>query len=104
MHHLRTLVTTLLALLLLVALVAAAAQPQKSVIISFPSDTPYHIVDQAKEAVLKAGGVVTHEYKIIKGFACTASAKAFEMVNAMADSAYMPRIEEDQVVSINGGN
>jgi len=101
MQYLRSIISLVLTLLFLTTLVAAVAQPQKSVIISFPSDTPYSVIEQAKEAVLNAGGVITHEYKIIKGFACTASAKAFEMVNAL-NTNYLPNIEEDQVISIAG--
>jgi hypothetical protein len=49
-----------------VLMVSAATQPQKSVIVSFPKDTPTDILDKAKEAVLTAGGMITHEYTIIK--------------------------------------
>ena len=42
------------------------AQPQKSVIISYPADTPESVLSQAKEAILQAGGFITHEYNIIK--------------------------------------
>jgi hypothetical protein len=62
----RLLQSLFLALLAFVALVAAAAQPQKSVIMTWSSDTPYHIIDQAKDAIVSAGGVITHEYHIIK--------------------------------------
>jgi hypothetical protein len=51
---------------LLVALFAAVAMavPPKmiSVIISFPNDTPDHIVQSAKDMVTKAKGKITHEY------------------------------------------
>ncbi|KIV98629.1 hypothetical protein, variant [Verruconis gallopava] len=90
----------LLALFGLVAIAAAATQPQKSVIMTWSSDTPSHIIDQAKEAILKAGGIITHEYRILKGFAATASAKTFEMVSTLS-TEYPPSIEEDQVVTIN---
>ena len=63
MQFLRALFLTLLAL---VALVAAATQPQKSVIITWSSDTPSHVIDQARDAILNAGGIITHEYKILK--------------------------------------
>jgi len=57
---------TILSILAFITVVMAAAQPQKSVIVSYPNDTPDNIVDQAKEAILAAGGVITHEYKLIK--------------------------------------
>ena len=51
----------------LVAIIATqTAQPQKSVIVSYPADTPDSVLSQAKEAVLQAGGFITHEYHIIK--------------------------------------
>lgn len=58
--------TVFLVLLGLIALVAAAAQPQKSVIMTWENETPDHIVDQARDAIIRAGGVITHEYKILK--------------------------------------
>lgn len=66
MQYLNRLLTLLLAAIFLIAVVNAATQPQKSVIVSFPSDTPSEILEKAKEAVLKAGGFITHEYQIIK--------------------------------------
>lgn len=57
--------TLLLPFVLLAGSVAAVAQ-QKSVIVSFPKDTPDGIVTQARDAVVAAGGVITHEYKLIK--------------------------------------
>jgi spermidine/putrescine-binding protein len=63
MHFLRTLFLTLLSLL---AFAAAATQPQKSVIITWPSDAPDHIIDAARDAIESAGGVITHEYKILR--------------------------------------
>jgi len=91
--------TLLVPFVLLAGSVAAVAQ-QKSVIISYPKDTPQNIVDQARDAIVAAGGIITHEYKLIKGFACTASAKAFDTVNELTAS-FQPTIEEDQVISIN---
>lgn len=46
------------------------------------------------------GGVITHEYNIIKGFAAKASAKALDTVQAMGTQSNVV-IEDDQVVSIN---
>ncbi len=57
---------TLFSILALITVVMAAAQPQKAVIVSYPNDTPDSIVDQAKDAIVAAGGVITHEYKLIK--------------------------------------
>jgi hypothetical protein len=47
------------------------------------------------------GGVVTHEYKIIKGFAATAPASIISSIQAMSEK-YIAMVEDDTVVSING--
>ncbi|KAH7393039.1 hypothetical protein BKA66DRAFT_457460 [Pyrenochaeta sp. MPI-SDFR-AT-0127] len=86
---------------LVIALLAAfvmAAAPQRSVIISWPNETPDHIVEEAKDAIRKASGVITHEYNIIKGFAAHAPASALEFVSTMSD-VYKCEIEEDGIVT-----
>lgn len=55
----------LLPFVLLTSSAAAVAQ-QKSAIVSFPKDTPNNVVDQARDAIIAAGGVITHEFKLIK--------------------------------------
>ncbi len=49
-----------------ITIALAASMPQKAVIVSYPDNTPDSIVDQAKDAIIKAGGIITHEYKLIK--------------------------------------
>jgi hypothetical protein len=56
----------ILSILAFITVAMAVVQPQKAVIVSYPNDTPDSIVDQAKDAILAAGGVITHEYKLIK--------------------------------------
>ncbi|KAF1990693.1 hypothetical protein K402DRAFT_389623 [Aulographum hederae CBS 113979] len=90
---------------LLLALLAAfvmAAAPHKSVIISYPDGTPDSVIAEAIKAIKAAGGVITHEYKIIKGFAANAPAKALETVQIMGDK-YNAIIEEDQIVTTQNG-
>jgi hypothetical protein len=53
-------------LLALVAVVMGATMPQKAVIISYPDNTPDNVVNQAMDAIKAAGGMITHEYKLIK--------------------------------------
>ncbi|PMD39004.1 hypothetical protein L207DRAFT_490842 [Hyaloscypha variabilis F] len=89
-------------ILALLTVVMAAAQPQKAVIVSYPNDTPDSIIDAAKDAIVAAGGVITHEYKLIKGFAAKASAKVLDTVQTMGND-YHAVIEEDQMVSVVGG-
>jgi hypothetical protein len=57
---------TIFTILSFITIVLAATMPQKAVIVSYPDSTPDSIVDQAKEAIIKAGGIITHEYKLIK--------------------------------------
>lgn len=45
---------------------AVAVDVQKSVIITYPAETPDSILDQAKDAIRDGGGVITHEYQLIK--------------------------------------
>jgi len=80
-------------------IIAAVKVPQKSVVITYPQSTPGWVLDKAKEAIISAGGFITHEYHIFKGFAATAPAKAFEIVGSLS-TEYAPTIEEDQIVSV----
>ncbi|EMD59470.1 hypothetical protein GGP41_009323 [Bipolaris sorokiniana] len=82
----------------LFATVAMGLAPQRSVIISWPNDTPDEIVEQSKEAIRKAKGEITYEYNIIKGFAATAPASALELVSTLSN-VYKCEIEEDGIVT-----
>lgn len=44
----------------------AAVDVQKSVLISYPPETPDSIVEEAKKAIVSSGGTVTHEYQLFK--------------------------------------
>ncbi|KAH8160620.1 hypothetical protein CIB48_g7622 [Xylaria polymorpha] len=79
---------------------AFAVDIQKSIIMSFPQGTPDDVVNRAKEEVRKAGGTITHEYKLLKGFAAKAPQKIIESVTAWS-SEYHAVIEEDQIVEIS---
>ncbi|CAD0012246.1 unnamed protein product [Aureobasidium pullulans] len=84
----------LLLIALLVAL-AYAATEQKQVIVSYPKDTPYSVIEHAMDAIKEA-------YKtLIKGFAATAPTKVVQSVKALGEK-YNAIVEEDQVVSIVG--
>ncbi|KAJ4987543.1 hypothetical protein SVAN01_07000 [Stagonosporopsis vannaccii] len=89
---------TLSILTALFAATSMAVAPQRSVIISFPNETPDHIVEEAKESIRKAKGVITHEYNIIKGFAAHAPASALEFVTTMGKQ-YKVEIEEDGIMT-----
>ncbi|KAK4111137.1 hypothetical protein N656DRAFT_734473 [Canariomyces notabilis] len=74
-----------------------AVDIQKSVLITYPAETPDSIVDQAKKAIVEAGGVITHEYTLIKGFAAKVGEKVLDTVSAWGQE-YQVLVEEDQDV------
>ncbi|KAI1381179.1 hypothetical protein F4677DRAFT_119038 [Hypoxylon crocopeplum] len=88
---------------LAVAQGVSAVDIQKSIIVSFPSDTTDDIVNRAKDDIQKAGGLITHEYQLIKGFAAKAPQKIIETVSAWG-AEFHAVIEEDQVVEISTSN
>ncbi len=45
---------------------ALAVDVQKQVIVYYPDSTPDWVVDAAKKTITDAGGVITHEYNLIK--------------------------------------
>jgi uncharacterized protein YxjI len=55
------------------------------------------------DAIKAAGGVITHEYKLIKGFAAKAPAKVLQTVQTWGND-YHAVIEEDQMVSVVGSD
>lgn len=54
------------ACILSLAIGAAAVDLKKQVVVTYESNTPDWVITEAKEAILKAGGVITHEYNLIK--------------------------------------
>ncbi|KAJ5156497.1 hypothetical protein N7492_009300 [Penicillium capsulatum] len=88
------------ALLLLLPL-ALAAQPLKSVIVTYPKDTPDDVVDRAKELVRSQGGVIVHDYNVLfKGFAAETPETAIQTLSTESTD-YKPTIEEDSSVGID---
>jgi len=88
-------------LLALLAVTVSAVAPQKAIIVTYPEHTPNSVVQDAMNAIIEAGGVITHEYNLFKGFAAKASAKALETVTTMG-AEFNPVVEEDSIVSIDG--
>ena len=43
-----------------------AVDIQKSVIITYPANTPDSVLAQAKKAIVDNGGSITHEYQMMK--------------------------------------
>ncbi|KAG7285328.1 hypothetical protein NEMBOFW57_009950 [Staphylotrichum longicolle] len=91
----------LIAALTLVAGVIAV-DIQKSVIVTYPPETPDSIVNQAKKAIVDAGGIITHEYTLIKGFAARVGEQVLGTVSAWGKD-YQVLVEEDQEVHQMGG-
>lgn len=91
------LVTALLALPAL-----ATSTEQRPVIVTYPESTPDKIIEEAMEAVRQAGGKITHEYNLIRGFAAHVSDEMLDIVHSLGDGQHAPTIEEDKIVSING--
>lgn len=56
-------------LLLVLAVLAFAADSHRQIIVSYPQNTPSHVLEQAMDAIKQAGGTILHEYNLIKGFA-----------------------------------
>lgn len=48
------------------AVVFAAQLPQKNIIVSYDDNVPDSVINQAMDAIKSAGGMITHEYKLIK--------------------------------------
>ncbi|KAK0741762.1 hypothetical protein B0T21DRAFT_283691 [Apiosordaria backusii] len=80
-----------------------AVDIQKSVLISYPPETPDSIVDDAKKAIKDAGGIITHEYTLIKGFAAEVGGKVLETVSAWGEQ-YKVSVEENQEVHTMGNS
>lgn len=57
---------TIFTILSVVAVVLAAQLPQKNIIVSYDDNVPDSIINQAMDAIKEAGGMITHEYKLIK--------------------------------------
>ncbi len=53
-------------LVCLFGLTVIAVAPQKAVIVTYPNDAPDSVLNQAKKEIEKAGGMITHEFKLIR--------------------------------------
>ncbi|KAK6435640.1 hypothetical protein LTR95_008172 [Oleoguttula sp. CCFEE 5521] len=77
----------------------SATTPQRPIVVSYPAGTPDYVIQEAIDAIKNAGGLITHEYKLIKGFAAKVSKEAVAAVQSLKNGAI---IEEDQEMSITG--
>ncbi|KAI9775995.1 MAG: hypothetical protein M1835_005645 [Candelina submexicana] len=82
------------------ALVVAGKAPLKPVIVSFPNhDTPDSVIAQAKDAILADGGVITHEFSLIKGFSANAAEEVLNTVQTFGSPDNHPVVENDELVT-----
>ncbi|KAI9785515.1 MAG: hypothetical protein M1839_009256 [Geoglossum umbratile] len=85
-----------------VGLVASGVMlPQKSVVVVYEPNTPDSIVQQAKDAIVAAGGMITHEYSFISGFAARTTTEVVNSIMALG-AQYNFAVEDDQVVHAVG--
>ncbi|CAJ2510833.1 Uu.00g064580.m01.CDS01 [Anthostomella pinea] len=82
---------------------AFALDVQKAVIVTFPKGTQQDIVKQAMDDIREAGGKITHEYKLIKGFAARAPQTIIDSVKTWS-AQYKGAIEMDQMAEIQTNN
>ncbi|KAI9670148.1 MAG: hypothetical protein M1817_004485 [Caeruleum heppii] len=94
------LIRTVIAIATVAFAVAASATELHPIVVSYPHQTPESVLTQAKQAIEAAGGVITHEYDLIRGFAAKAPNEALEMVKAWGEQ-YDADVEYDQIISIN---
>ncbi|KKK13900.1 hypothetical protein P175DRAFT_0532284 [Aspergillus ochraceoroseus IBT 24754] len=72
-----------------------------SILVTYPKNTPDSVIEEAKESIRKAGGVITHEYSlVIKGFSANAPDAAIQQISTQS-GMYKPIIEQDLPVSIS---
>ncbi|CAK7273046.1 hypothetical protein SEPCBS57363_005455 [Sporothrix epigloea] len=81
------------------AVSTAAVGVKKQVIVTYESNTPDWVLNEAKDTIRAAGGIITHEYNLIKGFAATAGEQVLESIQTMG-SRYQALVEVDKVVSL----
>ncbi|KAL2265349.1 hypothetical protein VTJ83DRAFT_6449 [Remersonia thermophila] len=91
----------ILTILTLLCSSVMAVDVVKSVLITYPPETPASVINQAKKAVIDAGGIITHEYTLIRGFAAKVGEKVLQTVSAWGKE-YQVLIEMDEEVHAMG--
>ncbi|KAI9803518.1 MAG: hypothetical protein M1825_001861 [Sarcosagium campestre] len=79
---------------------ALATPPLKPFVVSYNDNTPQSVIDQAMDAVRAAKGRITHEYKLIKGFAASAPRSVFEQIQTLGEN-WGATVEEDNLIRTN---
>ncbi|KAH1274367.1 hypothetical protein KXW98_008759 [Aspergillus fumigatus] len=73
----------------------------RSILVTYPQDTPDSVIKDAQKSIVEGGGHITHEYQFIKGFSAEAPDTAIQSLSTQS-TKYKPIIEGDQVVSTYG--
>ena len=62
-NHTANMKLAILSLLVALLAISVLGKPhQRAVIVSYPEDTPDSVLTEAKDALRKSGGIITHEY------------------------------------------
>lgn len=75
----------------------ALVPAERQVLVTYAEDTPPSILQEAKDAVVAAGGKIMQEYSLIKGFAATVSNEIIDTITTLSNS-HRPVVEEDGLV------
>jgi hypothetical protein len=75
---------------------ALAVDESKSVIVWYEDHVGDAVIEQAKQAIVAAGGQITHVYSLIKGFSAIAPVMALETIQTFSTDCH---VEEDGEVT-----
>lgn len=75
---------------------ALAVDDSKSVIVWYEDHVADSVVQEAKDAIVSAGGQITHVYSLIKGFSAIAPVMALEKIQTFNTDIH---VEEDEVAT-----
>ncbi|KYK54561.1 hypothetical protein DCS_06521 [Drechmeria coniospora] len=86
---------------LAIAPAALAVDLRKAAIVKFDDAAPDDFVKQVKDSIRTGGGIITHVYSLIKGFAVSDTPeKTLESIKAMSSGEYKVLVEEDLKVEV----
>jgi len=84
--------------LLTTSLFAITAATDSQVLVTFPKTTPESIVEDAMNKVKDAGGIISHEFTLIKGFVASTEAEILDEIRTLS-TEFPAKIEEDTKMS-----
>jgi len=95
----KSLLFFLTSLLSVFSLSAADKPASVSAVVHYAQNIPDELLDKAMEAISHNGGIVTHKYRLFKGFAATAPAEAWDVVTSLSDGDFAPTIELEKTIT-----